>query len=196
MNADGRFPDRIVFNSLTKGFCKSNRLVDALSLSHAMCKRGFAPSKIAYEYMLISLCASRLVTEALNIYEDMIAHNYLPSQYNCNWLLRMLLEENKLHEAHMIRNMMLEKGRKSPNPMRQRIIMMQCHDFYPNWTSLGVLVYMSIEDCALAIPVKADTVAMALTRLLFVYVSGYAQWYTLNRQAEGLPATWQPQLHQ
>ncbi|GJX17155.1 pentatricopeptide repeat-containing protein [Tanacetum coccineum] len=123
MNADGCFPDRILYNSLIMGFCKNDRLIDALSLSHAMCKRGFAPSKIAYEYMLISLCASRLVTEALNICEDMIAHNYLPSQSNCYSLLHTLLEENKLHEAHMIRNMMLEIGRKSPNPMRQRMIM-------------------------------------------------------------------------
>ncbi|KAI3712572.1 hypothetical protein L1987_71131 [Smallanthus sonchifolius] len=121
MNADGCFPDRILYNILIKGLCKNKRLLDALSLSHVMCRRGFVPSKIAYEYMLLSLCASGLVDEALYICQDMISHNYLPCRYNRSWLLHMLLKENKLHEAQMVRDLMLKKGRKFANPMRQRI---------------------------------------------------------------------------
>ncbi|MFS7936849.1 putative tetratricopeptide-like helical domain superfamily [Helianthus anomalus] len=122
MNADGCFPDRILYNIMIKGFCKNKRLIDALSLSHAMCKRGFVPSKIAFEYMLISLCASRLVNEALRICEDMISHGYLPCRFNGSWLLHMLLKENKLNEAQMLHDLMLEKGSKMSNPMRQRIM--------------------------------------------------------------------------
>ncbi|KAI3735157.1 hypothetical protein L6452_14645 [Arctium lappa] len=155
MNADGCFPDRIVYNSLIKGFCKNRRVVDALSLSHAMCKRGFAPSKIAYEYMLISLCASRLINEAFSICEDMIAHNYLPSQYNGNWLLHILLEENKLHEAQMVHSMVLERGRKFPNPMRQRV------SFGKRWFQ-----------------VQSN---MMWASMSFSYV----QWYTLDRPIWG-----------
>ncbi|KZV29405.1 pentatricopeptide repeat-containing protein-like [Dorcoceras hygrometricum] len=90
--------DGVLFNTLVKGLCKGGRIIDALSLSHNMQKRGFFPSKSSYETLLSSFCAQRSSSNALKIYEDMLAHDYFPCRYNFEWLINILCEDTKLQD--------------------------------------------------------------------------------------------------
>ncbi|KAK3010763.1 hypothetical protein RJ639_012877 [Escallonia herrerae] len=111
MNAYGCVPDKNVYDTLIKGLGKTGRLLDALSLAHLMHKRGFSPSKASYEILLSALCANQLSIHATRICEDMLAHNFAPCRYNRNWLLCMLCKENKLNEAYMLHDIMLQRGK-------------------------------------------------------------------------------------
>ncbi|KAK3040078.1 hypothetical protein RJ639_027804 [Escallonia herrerae] len=111
MNAHGCVPDKNVYDTLIKGLGKTGRLLDALSLAHLMHKRGFSPSKASYEILLSALCASQLSILATRICKDILAHNFAPCRYNRNWLLCMLCKENKLNEAYMLHDIMLQRGK-------------------------------------------------------------------------------------
>lgn len=111
MNADCCDPDKIVYNTLLKGLCKAGRPVDALTLYYTMRKRGVFPSKLSYESLLSCFCASNLHDGAFKIFEEMIAFHYIPRWFNHQWLLCMLYEKNKLREAHIVFDMMPERGR-------------------------------------------------------------------------------------
>lgn len=111
MNAHGCIPDRIVSNTLIMGLCKAGRLLDALSLAHTMYKRGLSPNKVSYENVLSCLCDSRLSVHALRICEEMLAHDFIPSRYVLNSLLCLLVEEDKLQEAQVLHDMILDKRR-------------------------------------------------------------------------------------
>lgn len=109
MNAYGCIPDRMVFNTLIIGLCQAGRLLDALSLTHTMYKRGFSPNKASYQHLLKCLCANRLSVHALRMCEDMLARDFIPSQFVLDLLLRLLVEEDKLHKAQVVRDMILDK---------------------------------------------------------------------------------------
>ena len=47
---------------------------------------------------------------AFKIFEEMLAQNYKLKQFNHNWLLSKLCENNKFLEAHMVSDMMLQRG--------------------------------------------------------------------------------------
>lgn len=111
MNAHGCIPDRIVSNTLIMGLCKAGRLLDALSLAHTMYKRGLSPNKVSYENVLSCLCDSRLSVHGLRLCEEMLAHDFIPSRYVLNSLLCLLVEEDKLQEAQVLHDMILDKRR-------------------------------------------------------------------------------------
>ncbi|XP_073293256.1 pentatricopeptide repeat-containing protein At5g62370 [Primulina huaijiensis] len=92
--------DGVLINTLVKGLCKGGRIIDALSLTHNMQKRGLFPSKRSYETLLSSFCAQRSSSNALKIYEDMLAHDYFPCRYNFEWLINILCEDNELKDVH------------------------------------------------------------------------------------------------
>lgn len=111
MNASGCFPDRVVYDTLIKGFCKVGRLQDALSVSHMMQKRGFSPSRASYENLLNVFCALYSSDHALKIVDDMLAHGYIPCRYNLGWLMWLLRADSKVHEAHLVHDLLLIKER-------------------------------------------------------------------------------------
>lgn len=113
MNADGCLPDRLAFNTLLRGLCKAGRLIDALSLSYAMHKRGFFPNKVSYDSLLNCFCASDLGNDAFKIFEEMVALDYMPCKFNSDWLLLILCKKNKLREACIVNEILVERGKPS-----------------------------------------------------------------------------------
>ncbi|XP_050217028.1 pentatricopeptide repeat-containing protein At5g62370 [Mercurialis annua] len=105
MNANVYRPDRVTYNTLVRGLCNAGRELESLSLFYAMQKRGFFPDKVSYENLLRLFCARCLAVPAFMIFEEMIALNYVPRRYSTQWLLDILHEEKKLHEAHIVSDM-------------------------------------------------------------------------------------------
>ncbi|XP_048235284.1 pentatricopeptide repeat-containing protein At5g62370 isoform X2 [Ricinus communis] len=106
MNANAYSPDKVTYSTLLKGLCKASREIDALSLFFTMHKRGFFPNKASYENLIRLFCARHLSIPAFKLFEEMLAHNYLPRQYTAEWLLHILHEEERLHESHIVLDMM------------------------------------------------------------------------------------------
>ncbi|KAL6541745.1 hypothetical protein OROGR_011231 [Orobanche gracilis] len=115
MNANGVFPNRMLFNTLIRGLCTFGRFLDALSLSYMMQKGGFLPSKSSYEKLLSFLCAHHSSVHAMRICEDMVSHNYFPSRYNVHWLSSILRDDNKLDEARLIFDKLLDRENYQKN---------------------------------------------------------------------------------
>ncbi|KAG6763207.1 hypothetical protein POTOM_033745 [Populus tomentosa] len=75
-----------------------------------MRKRGFFLSRLAFEKLLHYFCASYMSIPAFRIFEEMVACHLVPCLYRWNWLLYILCEENKLHEAYRVCDVMFERG--------------------------------------------------------------------------------------
>jgi pentatricopeptide repeat protein len=75
-----------------------------------MRKRGFFLSRLAFEKLLHYFCASYVSIPAFRIFEEMTACHLVPCLYRWNWLLYILCEEKKLHEAYRVCDVMFERG--------------------------------------------------------------------------------------
>ncbi|KAJ0251446.1 Pentatricopeptide repeat-containing protein [Hirschfeldia incana] len=71
-------PDRVMYSTLLKGLCKSERPRDALALMVEMQKDGVYPNRDSYETLLQCLCYSRLTMEAVKVVKDMGALGFWP----------------------------------------------------------------------------------------------------------------------
>ncbi|CAA7035078.1 unnamed protein product [Microthlaspi erraticum] len=108
-------PDQVMYSTLMKGLCESERPVDALALMLEMQKDGIYPNRDAYETLLQCLCYSRLTMEAVKVVKHMAAVNFWPRSMSHTWLIYILCEENKLREARALFAIMVQSGRSLLN---------------------------------------------------------------------------------
>ncbi|CAH8318154.1 unnamed protein product [Eruca vesicaria subsp. sativa] len=70
--------DRVMYSTLLKGLCKSERPRDALALMLEMQKDGVYPNRDSYETLIQCLCYSKLTMEAVKVVKDMGALGFWP----------------------------------------------------------------------------------------------------------------------
>ncbi|KAL3581035.1 hypothetical protein D5086_018870 [Populus alba] len=71
---------------------------------------------------------------AFRIFEEMVACHLVPCLYRWNWLLYILCEEKKLHEAYRVCDVMFERGFLPGDPM----VFVEVIVSYSSACSLGV----------------------------------------------------------
>ncbi|ESQ31692.1 hypothetical protein EUTSA_v10003595mg [Eutrema salsugineum] len=104
-------PDQVMYSTLLKGLCESERPVDAFALVLEMQKNEFHPNKYCYEKLLRCLCYSRLTMEAVKVVKDMAALGFWPRSVSHTWLIYILCEEKRLREARALFAIMVQSGR-------------------------------------------------------------------------------------
>ncbi|CAE6254776.1 unnamed protein product [Arabidopsis arenosa] len=117
-------PDQVMYSTLLKGLCESERPLDALALMLEMQKKGIYPNKDSYEKLLQCLCYSRLTMEAVKVVKVMAALDIWPRSINHTWLIYILCEEKKLREARALFAIMVQSGRSLLNCTKPGLLKM------------------------------------------------------------------------
>ncbi|CAN8251896.1 unnamed protein product [Cochlearia groenlandica] len=121
-------PDQVMYCTLLKGLCESERPDDALALMLEMQKNKICPNKETYEKLLQCMCNSRLTMEAVKVVKDMAAINIWPRSISQTWLIYILCEEKKLREARALFAIMVRSGRSLLNCTKPGLLKMLNHN--------------------------------------------------------------------
>ncbi|CDW75338.1 UNKNOWN [Stylonychia lemnae] len=109
------FVDLMTFSTIIKGYCKYQRLPNALQTLTLMKERGIKADEVLYNSLLDGCSKSSQLTSAFNIYHEMISEGVVPSTITYNSLIDCCVRSNSQARAWQVLEEMKLKGVKADN---------------------------------------------------------------------------------
>ncbi|KAL4190140.1 hypothetical protein AMTRI_Chr08g168910 [Amborella trichopoda] len=102
--------DLVTYNTLIDGYCKRDKLGDALYLYKIMYRRGVAPNLVSYTILITGLCKEHRVRKAHQLFHRMVHRGIAPDKFIYNSLICGYCKEGEMKKSRALLNEMIHSG--------------------------------------------------------------------------------------